>query len=221
MKDLLSAILSDYKINEGIEKCVVLDIDLALVHTLGEELSEISRDLLEKSRHDTSEIYYNISVKGKEYLGIKRPGLDLFLEFCDNNFQVIVWSAGTYEYVHAVVDEIFQNHKRPHMIYTRDDCEMDEEGFLIKPLSKIYSDKRNIANEYNTLVIDDTPKTYSLNQFNALRISRFRIKSKNGVLTINELLKNDNDFRKILWYFLSDSFIYCHDIRGLEKPVLV
>lgn len=221
MSELFADILGHHKINSGPKRCLVLDFDSTLGFTLDEEISRVARELFEKSKYDLSKASYNVKVREKEYFGIKRPNLDIFLEFCDNQFIVIVWSAGVKEYVHNAVKEVFKGHNKPYMIYTRDECEFDSDGNIIKPLEKLFNDPKNrYATSENTIIIDDTPSTFSMNEFNAIRISKFKVNQRKGTITLNELLKTDRDFLEIMWYLLSDQFLYCEDVKGLSKPVL-
>lgn len=114
-----------------------------------------------------------IPIEGNNRL-YKRPGLDAFLLQCSELFTLAVWSAAGKDYVKAVVEAIFAPlgielafvwssarciHKWNHF---------NNELTTIKPLRKVW--RRRRWHRSNTLIVDDTPKTYCQNYRNAIRI---------------------------------------------------
>src|SRR5437763_151797 len=83
---------------------VILDIDESLAHTFTDTIMD---EL--KIPHGLQAYMLNILMDRNNggsatMWGVKRPYLDTFLNFCFSYFKLlIVWSAGTYEYVHTIV----------------------------------------------------------------------------------------------------------------------
>ena len=102
---------------------IILDLDASLIHACRERNPDAS--------------YISFSTTSSDYICEywvhKRPGFDLFLETCFKYANVGVWSTGTKEYVDAVVS-LFP--ETPELIYSRNDCDMDN-GVRVKILDKI------------------------------------------------------------------------------------
>lgn len=115
-----------------------------------------------------------------------RPGALQFLEWLfagRPHWDVAVWSAGTRDYVHAIIKELFTRDQRRQLsfVWSADRCEDAfwqgeagmESAHCLKPLRKVWT-LPNLPYTYrNTVVIDDTPLTYSENRENAIPISKF------------------------------------------------
>lgn len=144
---------------------IVLDLDETLVRSEeGDEAKMLIKYLVDPKFYNRRQDMYKIVVdtgRSKSLMyGIKRPYLDLFLDFVFYYFRnVIVWSAGHYDYVHKICNIIFNDHYRPDAIYTNDDCVM-EKRVLTKPLRKIYNTEKDI-NEKNTIILDDRETVFS------------------------------------------------------------
>ena len=88
--------------------------------------------------------------KGKgereEMWGIIRPYTKEFLRFCFGYFKTVaVWSAGREGYVDALVDILFKDVERPHVIFTYDDCEYTKKKILIKPIRSMIEKTDGLA----------------------------------------------------------------------------
>lgn len=102
-----------------LKSCVVLDLDATLVNTFGNDYNWkfVDLDSNKRLKHRVFDIKYNGIFKW----GTTRPGTDKFLEACFEHFDIVgVWSAGDYDYVYKIVEEIFP--RRPDFIWTRSDC---------------------------------------------------------------------------------------------------
>src|SRR3989304_1474697 len=110
--------------NPRSDKVIVLDIDETLVHTFEDHEIFNDSNLLELKRR----IYHieiididRSHVRGSGFVyqmsGIMRPYMKEFLEFCFKYFRfVTIWSAGTYSYVHSIVNEIFRDLPYPDVV---------------------------------------------------------------------------------------------------------
>jgi hypothetical protein len=141
---------------------LVLDIDHTLLHTLDiDSLRTVNTapDVIHKSYN--MRMYY-------------RPGLKEFLDWAFKHcLSVSLWTAGESIYARLVSKHLSYSWR---YVYCCDDC-VDVDGETIKPLSKMWAESNGEMNQYNTLVVDDTPITYSQNILNSVHIPRFKVTS--------------------------------------------
>lgn len=145
---------------------LILDLDETLIHTM--------------SKIQTNEVYHFTLHIGEQTLYVsERPYLRQFLDYCFANFEIAVWSAGTYDYVMKVCQNIFPN-RTLKFIWSREQCVSEvlfdnhEYSILLyKPLIKVWKAYRNIYTKTNTFILDDNPLTYSKNQNNAIPINKY------------------------------------------------
>lgn len=186
---------------------VVLDLDQTLVYTFDPIGVDYLNDLIDNpSMSDVKKRLYSISLSDGYMWGLERNHLGSFLDFldvyCDG---VDVWSAGSYDYVHAIVDRIFEGRqRRPDNIWTRRDCIMVG-GDYVKPLMKIWSKERRPE---NTLFIDDNPHYMMMNDGNAVIIPPYD-PIKNGHC--------DYELPKLMNWLSEGEIIGSRDVRYLEK----
>lgn len=156
---------------------LILDIDETLIHSVSneDELSRVDADLLVNS--------FNVF----EYTVVRRPHVDEFLKrmMSDPYYRVGIWSAGTYDYVHAIVNKLIPDTSRLEFIMTRNDCNEVKD----KPLAKVrdlykrrYEDQVDMYGEYavpfppttsDFLIIDDRPQVTGHDELNHLQIVPF------------------------------------------------
>lgn len=151
---------------------------------------------------------------------IRRPNLDIFLEFCLEYFlSVSIWSAGVYKYVHVIKEYIFPNQKNM-IVLTKDDTDFntDKKGNIlstIKDLKKIYS-RIPGSNETNTIILDDTEGTFCKNIKNGILIPEFSPSFDKKSITINDFLKDDDCLLKFMKFLQLNNTKNCEDIRDLN-----
>ncbi|GAG58796.1 unnamed protein product [marine sediment metagenome] len=211
-------------------KCIVLDLDETLVHSCGESDIELLKQLqiyTDPSNYDLRERVYKITMedvihkKGTgektEMWGIARPNVREFLIHCFTYFKiVIIWSAGRKKYVHAIIDKIFQDLKRPHIIWTYDDLEKLPNNTLIKPLNKLIDEisglKKHMSLE-NTFIVDDRVSVFSEpNPYNGILIPAYK-----PTFNVKNLRDDDNTLEQLSKWFMKSEVINCKDIRKLSK----
>ena len=154
------------------QSVVVLDLDATLVNTFGnaENWNEVDGEC----RTEQCKRIFVVNSESGFVWGAKRPNLDTFLNSCFHNFDVVgVWSAGSYQYVNEIANEIFTENT-PDFVWTKEDCvtcyvEEDETYVRSKPLVKLWDafpdfDKRR------TLLIDDAPDVCAQNPLNHVLI---------------------------------------------------
>lgn len=124
---------------------LIIDIDETLVHSVR---SNISPSI---DRHDSKNNSNTFCIF--DFIVYKRPYLDMFLDkvLNDNYYEVGIWSAGTYDYVHAIIDNIIPDKSKLKFIFTRDECDERDN----KPLGKVRDYVRQIdKRSYNRTIHD-------------------------------------------------------------------
>lgn len=213
------------------DKCIVLDLDETLVHSHSQGNIDLLKELnliTDPQNMDLRDRIYKITMddvvykrgtgEKTEMWGIIRPGVRKFLIDCFNYFKiVIVWSAGRKNYVHAIVDKLFENLKRPHIIYTFNDLEKLPDGTLIKPLNKLIQTVPGLDKYMsleNSFILDDRESVFKdPNPYNGIEIPPYKPN-----FNLNSLRINDDDKLKQLMNWLHTSeVINSKDVRRLDK----
>lgn len=145
--------------------------------------------------------------------GVKRPHIDDFLIFANEYFRnIVIWSAGTYDYVHAIVKNLFKNLPCPTRVFTRNDCHQSEEYGYEKPLEKIYAAIPEM-NPSNTVLIDDRQEVFHRKDpHNGIIIPPF----SPDIQDLNALT-NDTCFLDLKNWFLQPEVMETYDIREINK----
>jgi TFIIF-interacting CTD phosphatase-like protein len=215
------------------DKCIVLDLDETLVHSYTEDNSydlETLKELrifTDPENIDLRERTYKITIddvvhkKGTgnktEMWGILRPYAREFLIACFSYFKiVIVWSAGRKNYVHAIVDYLFKDIKRPIVVFTYDDIEKLPNGTLIKPLDKLIETvpglKKYMSLE-NSFILDDRSSVfYEPNPYNGIIIPAYK-----PAFNLRSLRSDDIAFKQLIKWLMSPEVTNCKDVRTLDK----
>lgn len=185
-------------------KCIVLDLDETLIHSKANTLT----------KKGSKVPIHHINIEGDPWTVIERPHLKDFINFIHKYFDlVIVWSAGTYEYVHAICRLIFPYYDEC-IIYTRDDC-VYENGNYIKPLIELEKNEyllSPIMNLRTMIVVDNLGDTFVKNVSNAIHIPNFEPE-------MSELIQiRDVDLLRLITFF-SELNRDIDDVRLLEKNI--
>ena len=211
----------------GNQKYIVLDIDATLVHTHGDmddfkmlkiygsdEQLEMRRKLYNMRLIDVSDVPGEGEIT--DLAGIYRPYLKQFLEFCFDYFDgIVIWSAGKRKYVHKMCEYMFPLKKQPLTIFTYDDCEGDEDDYIVKPLEKLYKHPKlkGKLNETNTFVLDDREETYSYNKRNGILIPEFE-----SDMSVEDICNHpDGELLKLMTWLNTQEVKSSKDVRKLNK----
>lgn len=208
------------------DKCVVLDLDQTLIATQDsidslKSLNILSDPNLISLRNRT----YYITIEDLEkpgigtkydFWGVTRPHIQEFLIFCFSYFKIVaVWSAGKRPYVEAIVDHIFKDLPKPHVIFTHDDIMIGPKGHIEKPLSKMIESnpvlRRNMSLQ-NTLAIDDNPMTFYHNHNNGVLIPAY-----DPSLNVNAMARDDPTLLQLKYWFLQPEVVNARDVTVLDK----
>ena len=142
---------------------------------------------------------------------IIRPKCVEFLKWCFNNFSTVsVWSAGSTEYVKAIVDDLFRRVGRaPYIVWTYDEL---EDG--IKPLSTMFArvNTDKDMNVRNTLLIDDLSYNFDKHPNNGVLIPPYT-----PTTTLKNLSASDPTLYELSKWLDSDVFRISTDVRCLNK----
>ena len=211
-------------------KCIVLDLDETLVHTSDKNLTEL-RSLRIMSNPETIDLrnrVYELNLddaaslkRGQgiktELWGIIRPHVKEFLIFCFSYFKVVaVWSAGKKKYVEAIVDFLFRDIKRPHIIYHRGHCHERSANQHTKPLEKMIKSEPGL-NKYmsleNTFIIDDRESVFiNENPGNGIQIPAY-----NPAFNVISLRSDDIALKQLATWLLRPEVMNSSDVRTLSK----
>lgn len=210
------------------DKCIVLDLDETLVHSNLETIDELielgifSDPKLMDLRKRIYKITMDDVVHDKGYgdktemWGIVRPHVKEFLIMCFSYFKIVaVWSAGKNKYVHSIVDYLFKDIRRPHVIYTYDDCENinSTDKTLIKPLSKMINNVPGLDRYMsldNTFIVDDRLSTFkSINPSNGILIPPYEPE-----FTIESMRKDDLALKQLINWLMHTRY---ENVEKLDK----
>nr|QBK90034.1 MAG: ctd-like (NLI interacting factor-like) phosphatase [Pithovirus LCPAC101] len=209
-------------------KCIILDLDETCIHsfTYMDKLDKLN--IMKDSKYlDIRRRIYKIKMldidgdrdgsgKHAKMWGVERPYLKEFLTFCFSYFDIVaVWSAGVYKYVHEIVRHIFKDIGEPHIIFTREDCKVEKDGNLTKPISKMIekvNEMNKFMNTMNTFIVDDRFDTFQYNYNNGILIPPYNPKS-----TIKGLREGDKALLRFMTWLTEKNVHQSIDIRSLEK----
>lgn len=191
-------------------KTLVLDIDECVIHTHAEE-GVADPGIMLPHNVGLRSRFFEIEFDGLEPLwGVKRPYLDQFLAFAGRYFAlIIVWSAGEKEYVHAVVKELFRDHRQPDLVLTRDDCIGNTRDYH-KPLSVL---KKRMPELDLRLVValDDRETNFKDNPDNGLTIPPFNPHPENS------FDEKDHYLSHVIDWLMLPTVRNCMDLTKLDK----
>lgn len=183
-------------------KNIVLDIDETLILSLTtpEEINSVDLTIPDN--------YNNLSLiflDKKPIYVFSRPYCQSFLRFCFKYFdKVIVWSAGSKEYVETVVNKLFYGIGQPYRVYDRSFCETTANGYT-KPLSKIIRDIPSVTLQ-NTIIVDDKVSNFSKNPENGILIPAY-----------SSINNNDDALIKLVQWLLTKEVMETGNIALIPK----
>lgn len=153
------------------------------------------------------------------FWGTKRPHIDEFLLFAYSYYKLlIIWSAGKYSYVHSIVKDICKDLRPPILIWTFDDIEYDDDGEVLKPLTKLINSNfkyKHLITKKNTIFIDDNETTFAKNKKNAIHIPPYEPE-----LTIEALSQPDEALLQIKYFLLLPHVLYSDDITKVDMTTI-
>lgn len=156
---------------------LILDLDETLIYSISEkELSGLEKTTKDKlfSKYATYEM------DGGYYTVVERPGLQKFLKYAFENFNVSIWTAASKDYALFIIDNIIigENSDRTlDWIFCSYHCELSEKKMKsIKNLDMLW-DNYNLDgySKDNTIIMDDHPIVYKTQTKNCIFMDPFQI----------------------------------------------
>lgn len=209
------------------EKCIVLDLDETLVHT-SDDFKVLKRlGIYERPEFlDLRKRVYTLSLDDvvskngqgvrNNLWGITRPHYKEFLIACFSYFKIVaVWSAGQRKYVDAIVDYLFKDLPRPHVVYSYNECAQGEDRYLIKPLKNMINQVPGLSKYMslkNTFVIDDRDYTFSDNPNNGILIPGYQPR-----FVPDTMRSDDIALAQLMKWFRKPEVMKSKDVRLLDK----
>lgn len=154
---------------------LIIDIDETLIHS--RRNTQSSTPLIDNDI-DKNDLFHI-----RNYIVQKRPHLDLFLSkiLTDDYYEVGIWSAGTHDYVHEIVNNIIPDKNRLRFVLTRNDCDEKHD----KPLTKVRELIKHLDTSpsqdllpydrsiHDFIIIDDRDGVTGHDELNHLKIIEF------------------------------------------------
>ncbi|XVF87265.1 hypothetical protein PTKIN_Ptkin18bG0105200 [Pterospermum kingtungense] len=170
----------------GKKRTIVLDLDETLVHSIPHP---------PPPNYDFT-IQPSIDGVTIKFYVLKRPWVDEFLESISKKYEVVVFTAGLEPYASMLLDILDPKGLISHRLY-RDSCKPLVTGKYVKDLSRIGRDLGKVV------IVDDNPKSYSLQRANAIPIKRFEDDAE------------DRELKKLMRFFKS----YCGGYEDMRDAV--
>jgi RNA polymerase II subunit A small phosphatase-like protein len=134
-------------------KCLVLDLDETLVHSSFKPIPNadfvISLDLNQR--------IHKVYVR-------KRPGVDQFLTWCKDKFEVVIFTASLAKYAHPLLDELDGGIDSINFRLFREDCVLHE-GNYVKDLSHLGRPLKDC------IIVDNSPYSYAFQVNNSIPVT--------------------------------------------------
>lgn len=167
---------------------IVLDLDNTLIYS--HNFSKIKKDDPEWLSN------YSYENMDDDYVVCERPGLQVFLDWLFKNFNVMIWSAASPDYVDFIANNIVK--KNPsrviNHIFNSDQCDESQKHYNgdTKNLNLLWDhyDFKGYG-PYNTLIIDDMGHVCESQPSRSIRIKKFIANKKSLNDNVLEDIKNN------------------------------
>jgi len=161
---------------------LLLDLDNTLISSIAVDEIEWTKENKNKS------LKFNFHDMEDYYVVYERPGLQDFLDFVFENFDVSIWSAATKNYVLFVIKNIIltKSNRNLEYVFFSYHCDWSKKMFRgVKNLKLLYKLKVKGFNSSNTIILDDLDKVQKHNPYNCIPIKDFEYMDENS--------ENDNE----------------------------
>ncbi len=182
--------------------CLILDLDETVIHSVSEsEKEDLSDDELERMENfkgHNMDDYFTV---------LERPGLQKFLDFAFENFNVAIWTAASKEYALFIAEEIIiagKPERKLDFILFSYHCDISKrEKKSIKKLDMIW-DHYKIAGytPENTIIMDDHPQVARSQKDKCIWMPPFELDDEDSeeddvLYRIQKMLENKDDLSTI------------------------
>jgi TFIIF-interacting CTD phosphatase-like protein len=169
---------------------VVLDLDNTLIYS-------IDYNKVDKNKPQPYKCY----PMDQDYLVCERPGLQRFLTWLFKNFNVMVWSAASSDYVDFIVKEIVigkKKNRNVEHVFSSEKCDESQQKYNddTKNLNLLWDtyDFEGYG-PFNTLIVDDMKHVIKSQPNNSIRIKKF-VANQSG-LEDTDLVRVQNDLTEV------------------------
>lgn len=171
-------------------KLLILDIDGTLIHA-----DEVANDSSEACDFLIDEGVFHVRM---------RPHLKEFLTWAFATFAVAVWSLSDKKYVDEILKNILDPGMQPLFVWYGDRCTKvrvreglyDHSTRYCKELRKVWKYLKTY-DKMSTIIVDDTPFTYSRNYGNAVPILSFTGEDDDELLRVQKVLNRLKDAENV------------------------
>lgn len=177
-------------------KNIILDLDNTLISAEAYEdvdhNEKMRKDLLKKE-----DKFDNHDMDGY-YIVFERPGVQEFLDYLFENFNVSIWTAATKDYAIFVIEKVIlkKPSRKIDMICFSYHCDISKKKYKNSKKLDLWWNEFGLEdyNKKNTLIIDDLDEVYDCQPKNAIRIKPFEITDADAEKDVE--LKNIKKFLK-------------------------
>lgn len=210
--------------------CLILDLDETLISSVSNsEIEKLKSVLKRDERTDLDTVlkgqHYRWGEKPGEYVTYERPGLQKFLDFAFENFDVYIWTAGGKEYAVTLVKEIImrvnpgkRDVKNIHFDYH---CQQSEKHYRgnLKDL-RMFWEKYNlgVCKKDNTFIVDDNSDVAIPNPNNCIVAKPFRVQYPTDAKKDKFLDKLKKQLQKQLKNGGKISSVEINELNGMVIP---
>jgi len=157
------------KMNKSKKINIYIDLDETLIYSIDIRRKKMIPSFIELYRH------YNFD---NEFIVLERPGLQYFLDWLFDHFNVSVWSAASPDYVDFIVRNIItQNNRKLKRVLNSDNCDKSMELYGENHLKKLEMlwDHYKLPDHGpdNTVLLDDLCLNMRSQPENCVRIKKF------------------------------------------------
>jgi hypothetical protein len=178
---------------------VVLDLDNTLIYS--HEYNKANDEI--KSKYKCYEM-------DKDYLVCERPNLQSFLTWLFRNFNVMVWSAASPDYVDFIVDKIVignRTERKIEYVFNSEKCDESRKHYNddLKNLNMLW-DTYDFPGygPFNTLIVDDMGHVIKSQPRSGIRVRKFIANEKDDNHGDNDLNRVKGELKQILYRFKTD-----------------
>jgi len=201
---------------------VLLDLDNTLINTLEDD----ERDKVPVDFQDRF-VHHDLLPYGMRIFA--RPGLEEFLDFLFDNFNVCVYTAAEQEYALFIINNFLltKPNRKVHWVFFRYHVELGRKRFQGTKDLRLLFDVFNVPGFYpcNTVIVDDLDEVHIANPHNAIPIKSFDV-MRNKAVHYDSIYDNDlqrvQDVLKTLQERFENSEclrqIYRGQIPSLTRP---
>ena len=153
---------------------VVLDLDNTLIYSIP-MIKGFPKKKFPKKKSYLNQM--KTHKMNEDFIVFERPGLQNFLSWLFKNFNVIVWSAASPDYVEFIVKNIIEKKNRKvEYVLNSENCEDSQKIFgdkHIKNLKLLWDIHDLPLGPHTTLIIDDLKMVTGIQPHNSIQIKSF------------------------------------------------